>query len=147
MSLVLILTCECNPGKTYASRSTYQAHARSIRHGKWEAEQRSRDVYVMLHEKEQVIRQLEHRIVELEQKVVDLCKPRRKVSQNLKKQVAWDQDWKCFTCGEKLPPCYEIDHVRALWRGGSNERDNLCALCRNCDGAKTMMEAGSDTHT
>lgn len=35
---------------------------------------------------------------------------------------------------------YEIDHIKPLCVGGSNEENNLQALCRNCHGDKTMFE-------
>jgi TolA-binding protein len=142
-ALVHVLTCGCNPSKTYATKATFRVHARSIRHGKWEAERTSRDVHVLVGEKEQQIRRLQQRVHELEQQVAQLSQPRRRrrVSQALKKQVACDQDWKCHTCMQKLPSCYEVDHVRALWQGGSNDRENLRALCRNCHGNKTQSEA------
>ena len=35
---------------------------------------------------------------------------------------------------------YEVDHIIALYKGGSNELNNLEALCRNCHGKKTFME-------
>jgi 5-methylcytosine-specific restriction endonuclease McrA len=39
-----------------------------------------------------------------------------------------------------LSACFEIDHVIRLDRGGTNEIDNLVALCRECHGQKTMLE-------
>ena len=34
----------------------------------------------------------------------------------------------------------EIDHKIRLENGGSNEVENLVALCRECHGGKTAME-------
>ena len=39
-----------------------------------------------------------------------------------------------------LPATYEIDHIIALYLGGTNERDNLQAACANCHRAKTVDE-------
>jgi hypothetical protein len=64
----------------------------------------------------------------------------RKVSQQLKKIVAASQGWRCAMCSNLLPARNDIDHHRALFRGGTNDRDNLRALCNNCHGVKTAEE-------
>ena len=50
------------------------------------------------------------------------------------------QDWKCGDCRQKLNAWFEVDHKTRLEYGGSNEVDNLVALCRNCHGKKTAFE-------
>ncbi len=65
---------------------------------------------------------------------------KRAVSSLLKKKVAADQHWKCGHCGVVLDESYEVDHKLALDYGGTNDRSNLVALCRNCHGKKTMAE-------
>jgi hypothetical protein len=65
---------------------------------------------------------------------------KRSVSETKKKYVASQQDWKCKHCKCKLPAWFEVDHVTRLEYGGSNNVDNLVALCRNCHGKKTAME-------
>jgi len=64
----------------------------------------------------------------------------RSVSQLLKKKVAANQKWQCGHCNTILDASYEVDHILALYKGGSNEEDNLVALCRNCHGKKTVAE-------
>jgi len=64
----------------------------------------------------------------------------RKVSEQLKKIVASKQKWGCKKCNNILEATYEIDHIIALEDGGSNNIDNLQALCRNCHGKKTMED-------
>ena len=64
----------------------------------------------------------------------------RKVSAGTKKVVAADQEWKCGHCQQLLTASYEIDHIKPLFKGGTNERTNLMALCRNCHGEKTLLE-------
>lgn len=39
-----------------------------------------------------------------------------------------------------LTASYEIDHIVRLDRGGTNEVNNLIALCRECHGNKTILE-------
>jgi HNH endonuclease len=67
-------------------------------------------------------------------------KHKRSVSETKKKYVASMQDWKCGSCKEKLNAWYEIDHKKRLEYGGTNNVDNLIALCRECHGQKTAME-------
>ena len=65
---------------------------------------------------------------------------KRSVSETKKKYVASCQNWKCGNCSQQLNHTFEIDHKLRLEYGGSNEVENLVALCRNCHGNKTAME-------
>lgn len=67
-------------------------------------------------------------------------KIKRCVSETKKKYVASMQDWKCGNCSQKLNAWYEIDHKQRLDNGGTNDVNNLVALCRECHGQKTAME-------
>jgi hypothetical protein len=65
---------------------------------------------------------------------------KRCVSETKKKFVAARQNWTCDVCHKMLTHTYEIDHRTRLEFGGSNDADNLVALCRECHGQKTAME-------
>jgi hypothetical protein len=65
---------------------------------------------------------------------------KRSVSETKKKFVASQQNWRCGQCNAQLNHTYEIDHRVRLEYGGSNEVNNLVALCRNCHGVKTAKE-------
>lgn len=65
---------------------------------------------------------------------------KRSVSETKKKYVASQQGWKCKHCGEQLSAWFEVDHKVRLEYGGTNDVDNLEALCRECHGQKTAME-------
>ena len=65
---------------------------------------------------------------------------KRSVSETKKKFVASSQNWKCGDCEEQLSAWYEVDHKIRLEYGGSNNLDNLVALCRECHGRKTTIE-------
>ena len=65
---------------------------------------------------------------------------KRSVSETKKKYVASQQEWKCENCMKQLDHTYEIDHKIRLEYGGSNDVQNLVALCRNCHGIKTASE-------
>ena len=65
---------------------------------------------------------------------------KRSVSETKKKYVASIQDWKCAQCNNRLNHTFEIDHKIRLEHGGTNDTNNLVALCRECHGQKTAME-------
>jgi hypothetical protein len=65
---------------------------------------------------------------------------KRSVSETKKKYVASSQDWKCGDCRQQLDHTYEIDHHLRLQYGGSNDIDNLVALCPHCHRKKTAIE-------
>ena len=67
------------------------------------------------------------------------CK--RRVSAGLKKRIAYRQHYVCNICHILLPPTYEVDHVLALFLGGTNSETNLQALCPNCHREKTQTES------
>ena len=65
---------------------------------------------------------------------------KRSVSETKKKYVAAQQGWNCGGCKKQLPAWFEVDHKIRLDNGGSNNVDNLVALCRDCHGKKTAFE-------
>ena len=67
-------------------------------------------------------------------------KIKRNVSESKKKYIASNQKWRCTHCNNLLDNTYEVDHIIALYRGGTNDLTNLEALCRNCHGVKTFKE-------
>jgi hypothetical protein len=65
---------------------------------------------------------------------------KRNVTGLMKKKVAADQGWACGHCKTTLDATYEIDHIKALFNGGTNDPSNLVALCPNCHRKKTVAE-------
>jgi len=65
---------------------------------------------------------------------------KRSVSETKKKYVASKQKWNCGHCKNQLSAWFEVDHIMSLENGGTNEIENLVALCRECHGEKTAME-------
>ena len=65
---------------------------------------------------------------------------KRSVGETKKKYVAANQNWRCAHCTRQLPAWFEVDHKTRLQYGGSNNIDNLEALCRDCHGKKTAEE-------
>jgi len=66
---------------------------------------------------------------------------RRRVTQPVKKFIASSQKWRCARCSHLLDHTYEVDHIRPLFLNGSNEMQNLQALCPHCHAMKTFEEA------
>ena len=67
-------------------------------------------------------------------------KEKRNVSGLMKKKIAASQEWKCSNCKGLLDETYEVDHKLALFQGGTNEPENLVALCPNCHRHKSVEE-------
>lgn len=65
---------------------------------------------------------------------------KRSVSEAKKRYVAASQNWQCANCQQLLNHTFEVDHITRLEFGGSNDVNNLSALCRNCHGIKTARE-------
>ena len=55
--------------------------------------------------------------------------------------VAARQDWKCAACVMSLDAAFHLDHIRPLWKGGTNDIEtNGQALCTRCHAHKTLLE-------
>lgn len=67
-------------------------------------------------------------------------KNRKNINNMTKKIVASKQKWRCNICGNLLDASYEIDHINPLYKNGTNDINNLQALCRNCHGTKTIYD-------
>ena len=77
------------------------------------------------------------------QNIIDTMKnktTKRNITQTTKKYVASNQLWRCNICNNLLDASYEIDHKIPLYKNGTNEINNLQALCRNCHGKKTVLD-------
>ena len=64
----------------------------------------------------------------------------RRLSESLKKRLAYEQKWSCFVCGNMLPPTFQVDHIVPHAIGGSNHPSNLQALCVECHARKSQSE-------
>ena len=65
--------------------------------------------------------------------------------------IAAAQGWKCTgqACAREaklLQATFEIDHIIALRNGGSNNLDNLTALCPTCHRNKSIYDNNPDTY-
>ena len=58
----------------------------------------------------------------------------------MKKTIGAKQLWKCNMCLKLLDETYQIDHKICVKDGGTNEENNLQALCPNCHAKKTSND-------
>jgi 5-methylcytosine-specific restriction protein A len=138
MSVVCCLQCNCNPNKTYVSKNTYEKHKQSMRHLLFSCKIENLELRKTISALEKQIGTLQKENSMLEYFVSH--PRRRKVSDREKKICAANQAWRCKMCHELLDSCYEVDHIKPLFKGGSNTLDNLRALCPNCHRKKTQSE-------
>ena len=61
----------------------------------------------------------------------------------VKKRVAAKQKWRCASCRSLLDETYEIDHIKPLFKGGTNVESNVQALCKRCHTMKSAVEQSS----
>lgn len=79
-----------------------------------------------------------------EKKPVDILivsgnKLRRTLSPRERLAIMFQQKYKCALCSEMLvPDTFDVDHKMAKSLGGSDDRDNLQALCLPCHRRKTL---------
>lgn len=77
---------------------------------------------------------------------------KRETQQHIRKQFSLSEKFKvaqrqrlkciCDMCeGKKdLPPEFDLDHIKPLWAGGSNDLSNIQAICPNGHRKKTATE-------
>ena len=58
----------------------------------------------------------------------------------LKNRIAAQQKWRCASCQHLLDETYEIDHIKPLFKGGTNAVSNIQALCKRCHTMKSAIE-------
>lgn len=63
----------------------------------------------------------------------------RDVPQEAKQSVKRRDGHKCVVCGSTVK--LEVDHIRALMNGGSNNKSNLATLCDDCHTIKTRLDS------
>ena len=50
------------------------------------------------------------------------------------------QRGRCGYCRASLKAGYEVDHIKAIARGGTNDRSNLQLLCETCNRRKHALD-------
>lgn len=65
---------------------------------------------------------------------------RRRYTPRERAKVAYRQAYKCAACSALLCPEWHLDHIVPLSDGGSNDGDNVQALCVSCHTDKSAAE-------
>ena len=65
---------------------------------------------------------------------------KRSLSESVKKQIAFAQQYKCKKCDVLLPSSYQIDHVIPHSVSNDDSEQNLMSLCPNCHASKSQTE-------
>lgn len=65
---------------------------------------------------------------------------RHPISSQERRNIIESQQNKCNTCSSELSDYYEIDHIIAMQFGGTDELNNLQALCCECHARKSRTE-------
>jgi 5-methylcytosine-specific restriction endonuclease McrA len=90
---------------------------------------------------EKEIKEQIHKILEKETEIKQKsCEKRKKISKDIRQQIAEKQENACGECKQILTPYFELDHIIGLQFGGTDDESNLMALCRECHGEKSVTE-------
>lgn len=65
---------------------------------------------------------------------------RRKISKDIRQQIAEKQENACGECKLTLTPYFQLDHIIGLQFGGTDDKSNLMALCNECHAQKSICE-------
>lgn len=65
---------------------------------------------------------------------------RKRIPESVRWHIAASQSFCCAACDTMLPDVAEIDHVLRLADGGTDDINNLIALCSTCHSVKSHME-------
>ena len=131
---------ECNCGKSYSHKKSLDHHKSTCTYVEpspvtLDSMQQRMDNF----EKERD--ELRDRIANLSEKKTECRKPssitivqqgRRKIKSSIRKEIVDKQSNKCRKCNNPLNQYFQIDHIVAIQFGGTDEMDNLQALCSNC---------------
>ena len=104
-----------------------------------------RTAYTVLQHSQHLFEPDDQALLELpkEQRASRLATKRPYITPLVKKRVAAGQKWRCASCKSLLDETYEIDHVKPLFKGGTNRETNLQALCKRCHMLKSAVEQSS----
>ena len=90
---------------------------------------------------EKEIKEQIHKILEKQTETTNKsCEKRKKISKDIRHQIAEKQENACGECKQTLTPYFELDHIIGLQFGGTDDESNLMALCRECHGEKSVTE-------
>lgn len=91
-------------------------------------------------QKKEVMKKLEKQMRNINVRKQCAVLSRTHISQTLKKRLIEEQKNSCAICRKSIQTVSEIDHIRPLSFGGTNDESNLQVLCPNCHATKTRLE-------
>lgn len=68
---------------------------------------------------------------------------RKTFSRSIRQAILERQEGLCAACEERIFGKFDVDHIRALELGGSNDLPNLVALHPDCHRTKTKLDVRS----
>lgn len=72
--------------------------------------------------------------------------PRKAIPKSVRFEVFKRDKFTCQYCGAQAPDVIlEIDHIKPVSKGGTNDIMNLVTACRECNNGKTNRELNDDT--
>lgn len=103
-------------------------------------EKMQRTLEVSEHEHNKMKNQINNLNANLQQTREKSRDKRKKISNNIRKEIVDKQNNACGECELALSPYYQIDHIIGLQFGGTDDGSNLMALCCECHAKKTATE-------
>jgi len=101
-------------------------------------------IAMLLKKQAEITKNIEHKILEKQTEITNFkqksCEKRKKISKDIRQQIAEKQENACGECRITLSPYFELDHIIGLQFGGIDDESNLMALCRECHGEKSVTE-------
>lgn len=79
------------------------------------------------------------KFVDIQQSVPKERIKRKKISKTMRNRVLDRCDHRCIECKESDPINLEIDHIKPVVMGGTDDFENLQILCRVCNGKKNAQ--------
>jgi predicted RNase H-like nuclease (RuvC/YqgF family) len=143
--------------KTFSHLSTLSHHKKNCsqkQNPNNESETHSTEVQSLRKENQEIkerLEKLDQEMDELKKKMEILCKEernfciiqrqgRRHIKKEVREEVVKCQENKCNLCNSTLSKYFQIDHITALQYGGTDEFENLQALCCECHCKKSIIE-------
>jgi len=153
---------KCSCGNTYMSSQSLYMHKRSCLHNSSIIAVKTRDsqandtitfndmenqikiLKVTISTLQKQVNILTDKLEEESKKSHNFCiiqrQGRRHIKKEVREEVVKCQENKCNLCNSTLSKYFQIDHITALQYGGTDEFDNLQALCCECHCKKSIIE-------
>ena len=134
---------KCGCGKSYSHRQSLSIHRKNCNYSPQSTiekiERLENTVLEQQRNYEQECNELRTQIAK-SSNITIVQQGRRKIKSSIRKEIVDKQSNKCRKCYNPLNQYFQIDHIVAIQFGGTDEMDNLQALCSNCHLEKSCIE-------